>query len=238
MKIIIKPILLLFLILVAYCSQSQVSGFMGKKNVLSAAVFLKSSFVMPNKNGKSGYFSFNDRYSIAYERVITRNKSLQFHATTFETYYNLTGYTDYETAPMYKMSSIAFGGDFIMYQPSHLAPLGAYASFGFDVIISTVDVDTAYFNQLLQYALVFPLYSKTQYTTTHIGVNMKTGVKQIFFNCLSIDFNFQLGAILSGNISGTQEFEDKVEPYLDARVSNRLWGHYLWGVNCAIGYVF
>ncbi len=228
---------ILFFLLLTNTSQSQVSGYMGKRNVVKLGLFMKSSFFMPNKNGESGYFSFNDRYSIEYERVITRNKSIQLRATTFETSYKTWGYEGNETAPLLKMSCKAFGSDFIMYQSSHIAPLGVYASFGFDVIVSTVDVDIDEINEHT-YGLTLFSYPKKELTTTHFGLNAKSGVKQILFNCLSIDFNFQIGCIFSENIVGNAQFEDNVEDYLKDRVGNRLWGHYLWGVNCSVGYLF
>ncbi|NVN94183.1 MAG: hypothetical protein HXX18_02745 [Bacteroidetes bacterium] len=246
MKKIFILISILSLLLVSNISQSQVSGFMGKKNILKLGLFLKSSFVMPNKNGESGYFSFNDRYSIEFERVITRNKSIQLRATTFETLYKTLsgtyGYSDDNADPLLKMSCKDFGADFIIYKSSHIAPLGVYGSFGFDVIISTVDVDTAILNNAFQtyndYGSSFPRYSNTQFTTTHFGLNMKSGVKQIFFNCLSIDFNFQLGVIFSGDVTNETKFENDYDKYLRNRIGNRLWGHYLWGVNCSVGYLF
>jgi hypothetical protein len=240
-----KKIKIVFLIifLISNTLFSQVSGFQGKKNVIAASLFLKSSFVMPNKNGKSGYLSFNDRYSITYERVITRNKSLQIHATSFETQFelglsplNYFYFTSTPSSQFQKMSCNAFGADYIIYAPSHLAPLGAYFSVGFDIINSTVDVDTALFNQYSQYN-TFPLYTNTSFTTTIGAANFKSGVKQIFFNRLSVDFNFHLGLVFSNAWKSTS-FDDDVEAYLKSKIGQRLWGHYLWGVNCAIGIVF
>jgi len=243
MKKIITITLLLFLLLFSYSSQSQVSGYMGKRNIIKLGLFMKSTFLMPNRNGESGYFNFNDRYSIEYERVITRNKSIQFRATTFETLYKtkkyIWGYTEFDPSdPYLKMSCKTFGADFIFYQPLHIAPLGAYSSLGFDVIMTTADVDTAIINSFSDYGMYYPYYTKTNFTATHLGLNIKTGVKQIFFNCLSVDVNFQMGVIFSGNLTGTAEFNNDAEEYLRARIGNRLWGHYSWGVNCSVGYLF
>ncbi|MFZ4399213.1 MAG: hypothetical protein ACOYO1_04190 [Bacteroidales bacterium] len=246
MKIKLITTILFFLLLFSTKSYSQVSGYMGKRNVIKLGLFMKSSFVMPNKNGKSGYFKFNDRYSIEIERVITRNKSIQLRATTFETLYKTLdgtyGYSDPNGDPLLKISCKDFGGDFILYKSSHIAPLGVYSSFGFDIITSTADVDTAVLNNNFQiyasdgYSSV--RYTNTQFTTTHFGLNMKSGVKQIFFNCLSVDFNFQLGVIFSSDVTGETQFEYDYDKYLRSRIGNRLWGHYLWGVNCSIGYLF
>ena len=46
--------LVLFIITVSF-SYSQVSGYMGKRNVLKVGVFLKNSFVFPNRNGENGF---------------------------------------------------------------------------------------------------------------------------------------------------------------------------------------
>ena len=242
MKKILTIIIILFVTFYATTSQSQVSGFIGKRNVLQLGVFMKSSFVMPNRNGESGYFSFNDRYSIAYERVITRNKSIQLHATTFETFYKTFGYKDNASGSLLKMSCKAYGGDFLFYRTSHIAPLGTYISVGFDVIFTTADVDTAELNygfQSYNYdGTSTPGYSNTQFTTTHLGLNIKSGVKQIFFNCLSVDFNFQIGVIFSSDVTGETTFKDDYDKYLKSRIGNRLWGQYLWGVNCSVGYLF
>ena len=244
MKKIYTTIIIISLLFSTNTSHSQVSGFMGKKNILKLGLFMKSSFVMPNKNGESGYFSFNDKYSIEFERVITRNKSIQIHASSFETYYKMFAYSDNTTSPLLKMSCKSYGGDFVFYQSSHIAPLGTYASFGFDVIVSTADVNIDEINSNFSY-YNYDEQSQSEYsypykelTTTHLGLNMKSGVKQIFFNCMSIDFNFQLGVIFSENITGGTEFDNNVEDYIRGRIGNRLWGHYLWGVNCSVGYLF
>jgi len=241
MKKLIITTIVFFLFTFPQIGHSQVSGYMGKHNVLKLGLFMKSSFIMPNKNGKSGYFSFNDRYSIELEHVITRNKSIQLRASTFETFYKTLGYSDNESDPLIKMSCKAFGGDLILYRSSHIAPLGAYIAFGFDIISSTSDVDTAVINSIFNYlyedGTQKPGYTNTQISTTHFGLNMKSGVKQIFFNCLSVDFNFQLGVIFSDNIVGDVQ-KTNAEDYLKGAVGNRLWGHYLWGVNCAVGYLF
>lgn len=244
MKKLFTTIIIISFLLLTNTSYSQVSGFMGKKNILKLGLFMKSSFVMPNKNGESGYFSFNDKYSIEFERVITRNKSIQIHASSFETYYKMLGYSDNTTSPLLKMSCKSYGGDFVMYRSSHIAPLGAYTSVGFDVIVSTADVNIDEINSNYSY-YNYEDQSQSKYSypykeiiTTHMGLNMKSGVKQIFFNSLSIDFNFQLGVIFSENMTGGAEFKDNVEDYIKGRIGNRLWGHYLWGVNCSVGYLF
>jgi hypothetical protein len=254
MKKIFTTTVFFSLLLLTYTSQSQVSGYMGKRNVLKLGLFMKSSFVMPNSNGESGYFSFNDRYSIAFERVLTRNKSIEIHATSFETFYKMFEYTDNESAPMYKMSCKAYGGDFLFYRSSHIAPLGAYTSVGFDVIVTTADVDMTEFKERYDYSSYgfedenqnWFTYSNNNISTTHLGLNMKSGAKQIFFNCLSVDFNFHVGVIFSENIVGESSFDnigqgvfqERFDDYIKGRIGNRLWGHYLWGVNCSVGYLF
>ena len=229
---------ILLLLFFALSSQAQVSGYMGSRNVIKLALFMKSSFVMPNVNGKSGYFSFNDRFSLEYERVISRNKSLAFHVGSFETFYKTYGYSDYESAPLLKMSCKTIGGDYIMYQASHLAPLGAYTSFGFDVIFSKAEVDTAAININSNGGNNYAKFSNTEISTIHLGLNLKSGVKQIFFNHLSLDFNFQLGVIFAENVTGNADFNNNPEEFIKGRIGNRLWGHYLWGVNCSLGYLF
>ncbi len=242
MKHFISTSLIIFILLFTHSSYSQVSGYMGKRNVIKAGIFMKSSFIMPNRNGQSGYFSFNDRYTLEYERVITRNKSIQLRATTFETFYKTLGYTQHTTDPLIKMSCKAIGGDFVLYKSSHIAPLGVYSGFGFDIIFSTADIDTAalnyLFNQISYDGTSSQRYTNTQISTTHLGLNLKSGVKQIFFNCLSVDFNFQMGVIFSDNITGEAKSEENIEDYIKGRIGNRLWGHYLWGVNCSVGYLF
>lgn len=242
MKKILIVTAVFFLFSLTQIAHSQVSGYMGKCNVLKLGLFMKSSFLMPNKNGKSGYFSFNDRYSLEYERVITRNKSIQFRVTSFETYYKTNQYiwgdSDDIGNPLLKMSCKSFGADFIVYRPLHIAPLGVYSSFGIDVIFSKAAVDTALVNSYSNDGMNYLNYKNTEITTTHLGLNLKSGVKQIFFDCLSIDFNFQMGIIFSGNITGEAEMGDNAEEYIKGRIGNRLWGHYLWGVNCSIGYLF
>ena len=243
MKKIFATIIIISLLFITNTSHSQVSGFMGKKNVLKLGLFMKSSFVMPNKNGESGYFSFNDKYSIEFERVLTRNKSFQVHASGFNTYYKMLEYTDNLSGLLLKMNCMAFGGDFVMYRSSHIAPLGAYTSLGFDVIVSKSEVNISEINRMYLYSsdpLDQPRFSYPykELSTTHLGLNVKSGVKQIFFDCLSFDFNFQLGVIFSENMTGGAEFNENVEDYIRGRIGNRLWGHYLWGVNCAVGYLF
>jgi hypothetical protein len=244
MKKIKLIIFSLIIFLISNSVYSQVSGFQGKKNVIAASLFLKSSFYMPNKNGKSGYLSFNDHYSITYERVISRNKSIQFHATSFETNYDpelelgtYNYFTPKSNMPFQKMSCKAFGADILLYTSSHLAPLGAYASLGFDVFISTIDFDTAYYNKYETQTYLLPKFISPKMTTTTGGISFKSGVKQIFFNCISVDFNFQLGMILSKGWEKAN-FNNEMEEYLKDKIKERLWGHYLWGVNCSVGFVF
>lgn len=223
---------------------SQVSGFLGKKNVISASLFMKSSFIMPNKNAKNGYFSFNDHYSIEFERVINRRFSIKVHGTTFDTKFNLVSNDNYNDQYLHDFSTKAIGMDFVWYKQSSLAPLGAYFSTGFDVFFNDVSIDTLKANlgtaDYEYWLLGYQRVNTPNLSVIHAGINIKSGVKQIFFNCISFDLNFQLGAILTKSDLGepVNNYNLGDENVIKERVGTRLWGHYLWGVNCSVGFVF
>lgn len=215
---------------------AQISGFLGKRNIISGSLFMKSSFVMPNKNGKSGYYNFNDHYSIEFERVINRRHSLKLHATYFESRFDLLGLDEKDLLYLNKFSTKAFGADYLIYRNSYIAPLGAYISFGFDVFLSNVNIDTAYLNNNYYDFLNNQRFSITNSNTIHFGGNVKSGIKQIFFNCISFDFNFQLGLIAAE--SDAESYISDEKTFIQNRIGERLWGHYFWGINCSIGFVF
>ena len=217
---------------------AQVSGYRGKKNVISASLFMKNSFVMPNKNGEHGYFSYNDHYSIELERVINRKHSFKFHATTFKTKFMMIADSDDKNFEN-SFSANAFGIDYLWYKPSSIAPLGAYFSAGFDIFQCNVNIDTVKLNTMVNNYYISSYINSNNYSILHYGANIKSGVKQIFFNCLSLDINFQLGFIFSKtDIFSTSDSYELTEKLIDERVGTRLWGHYTWGVNCSLGFVF
>lgn len=241
----IKIVIIIFIFNILNSNISaQVSGFLGKKNVISGSLFMKSSFVMPNKNAQKGYFSFNDHYSLEFERVISRKHSIKIHITTFDTKFNLVNNEDFNDQYLHDFSTKAFGFDYVWYKQSSIAPLGAYLSAGFDVFFCDVSIDTAIVNQgtyFYEYALLGAQRVTTPtLSVMHAGANIKTGVKQIFFNCISFDLNFQIGAILTKSDIGdpVNNYNINDENVIKERVGTRLWGHYLWGVNCSVGFVF
>jgi hypothetical protein len=216
---------------------AQVSGFLGKKNIISANLFMKSSFVMPNKNGENGYFSFNDHYSLEYERVINRKNSIKFHVTSFESMYNLFGNSISIYDNINTFSTKGFGADYVIYRRNHIAPLGAYISVGFDVFMSNVNYDTAAIRSLYPFDL--NLINKNSANTIHFGGNFKSGIKQIFFKCISLDINFHMGLMAADYDKDSYSFNiNEIDSYIGKQIGVRLWGHYLWGVNCSVGYVF
>lgn len=241
MKTIKTLVLIIIISLLSNNNYAQVSGFLGKKNIISGSLFMKSSFVMPNKNGKSGYFSFNDHYSIELERVINRRNSIKLHATSFESMYDLNSGNVYTVNNFNTFSTKSLGADFIFYRKSYIAPLGAYISGGFDVFFSDVNIDTVSTNPDYDNFFNSPKFTFNQTNTVHFGANIKSGVKQIFFNCISLDINFQMGCIFSkpkmpddSIYSGIIASEEDIK----TQIGTRLWGHYLWGVNCSLGFVF
>lgn len=235
-----RSFILVIISLFSINSYAQVSGFLGKKNIISGSLFMKSSFIMPNKNGKSGYFSFNDHYSLEYERVINRRSSVKLHMTSFESMFDLKLGSIYTYDNYNSFTSKAFGADYVIYGNSYIAPLGAYLSGGFDVFFNNISIDTASRNNNIDILLGSPRFDFTECKAVHFGVNLKSGVKQIFFNCISLDINFQMGCIFSKPNIDDVYFDTLTvtEDYIANKVGTRLWGHYLWGVNCSIGYVF
>jgi hypothetical protein len=237
MKTFKTLILIYFFTLLSVNVMAQVSGFLGKKNIISANLFIKSSFVMPNKNGENGYLSFNDHYSIEYERVINRRNSIKFHLTTFESMYNLFGNSINIYDNINTFSTKGFGADYVIYRRNYIAPLGAYISVGFDVFMSNVNYDTAVIRSLYPFDLND--LNKNSSNTIHFGGNFKSGIKQIFFKCISMDINFQLGLLAADYDDDSYAFNiNEIDSYIRKQVGVRLWGHYLWGVNCSVGYVF
>ncbi len=238
----LKIVLIIFIINIINNSiTAQVSGFLGKKNVISGSLFMKSSFFMPNKNAQKGYFSFNDHYSLEFERVISRKHSIKLHATSFETKFNLISNDDFNDKYLHDFSAKAIGADFVWYKQSSIAPLGAYFSAGFDVFFCDISIDTTIANAGIDYMYGWQeRVTTTSLSLIHSGANIKTGVKQIFFNCISFDLNFQFGVILSESDIGSTEnnYNLNDEDIISKRVGTRLWGHYLWGVNCSVGFVF
>jgi hypothetical protein len=244
MKIIKTISLFIIISLLSTNGFTQISGYLGKKNIISGSLFMKSSFSMPNKTGKNGYFSFNDHYSLEYERVINRISSIKLHLTSFESRYNIMGEEIVDLSELNTFSTKALGIDYLFYRNSYLAPLGIYFSAGFDVFLSDVNVDTASINNNYAYYLSGQRFEFDQINTVHLGLNFKSGVKQIFFNCISFDVNFQLGAIFAKpatvdyEFSGYSDNSATSEKYIKDVIGSRLWGHYAWGVNCSVGFVF
>ncbi len=251
--------LVLFIITVSF-SYSQVSGYMGKRNVLKVGVFLKNSFVFPNRNGENGFMSFNDKYSFEFERVINRKQSLLLHASYFQTKLSFKdvdgkpsrlisdGFSNYElTYPseeyMPEMDGFGFGIDYRIYKTSHLAPLGAYVSFGVDYFLLDAVINKIEYYQLEDYENPDNL-SMPESQRGVFGVNMKWGTQQVFFDKITFESSFHLGFLFAGigkefdySYSGGL-VQTENNDFLKYQMARRMFAHYLWGVTFSVGYLF
>ena len=227
---------------------------MGKRNVLKVGVFLKNSFEFPNRNGENGFMSFNDKYSLEFERVINRKQSVLIHASYFQTKLSfiglsnipqrltLVGFNNYYqiSCPpsdyMPEMDGLGFGVDYRIYKTSHLAPLGAYISFGVDYFLLDAVINKIEYYQLG--ANENPdNFSMPESQRGAFGVNVKWGIQQVFFNKIAFESSFHLGFLLAGI---GKEFDYSYSGELDFlkyQMARRMFSHYLWGVTFSVGYL-
>lgn len=252
--------LVLFIITVSF-SYSQVSGYMGKRNILKVGVFLKNSFVFPNRNGENGFMSFNDKYSFEFERVINRKQSLLLHASYFQTKLSFNdlnnkpqrfiqvGFNNYYQISypsgdyMPEMDGVGVGVDYRIYKTSHLAPLGAYVSFGVDYFVLD-----AVINKFEYYQLGVnenpDNFSMPESQRDVFGVNVKWGTQQVFFDKITFESSFHLGFLFAGigkefdySYSGGL-VQTENNDFLKYQMARRMFAHYLWGVTFSVGYLF
>jgi hypothetical protein len=244
-----RKIILLLLVLSGLYTQAQVSGYQGKRLLLSYDEFFMSALSGPNQNGNNGFASFNLHNRVSIDYVLSRGLSLGVDYHFFNTCFQLPdasidyfdpSYGGFNTANLVTDGMLAYssvtgiGIHLKKYFTNNIAPLGNYFEFGIIDFFQDVTYDKVKLKaQNPDVALSIPNYSP--YSSG--ALNISYGKKSIFFNCLVLDYGMQSGIVFNG-ITPTirqQEYYHDMNTYLQEPARMRLLSHFLFNIHVGVG---
>lgn len=189
MKNIFSLALAFFLLASISTFAQKAPGYMGKRWSVGGSIQFMSAFRGPNKNGKSGFFSLNDQYSIDIEYATQRKAAWKFSYGFYKTLKDYKKVEEYDLNDDYYIPSAitseldvkSFSLEYRMYHSS-IAPYGKYLGV-------FANYKSIQLNQN-EYLKTFEKSKQLKYDDpiTLVSIGVSFGKQRIFFDRIVLDY--------------------------------------------------
>ncbi len=251
-------VFILSITLVVSSVHAQVSGYMGKRYLLTAEGLFSPAILNPNFNTNSGLTCFNFTKALSFDYVLNRKKMLgltfQIYNTTFDANKGILEYTYfdpenqsycqvYEEGNGYaEIFGYNIGINIKMFTSDWIAPLGRYVQFEAFYMNYTVSEvsklsfgDINDFEDYYYYEMAQPdLDAKSFYK--NILLTFSTGKERIIYNRIVLRRGFQTGFIFSGLPGEPFKVDRYTEStFVKKMTRERLYCHFLINFRFGVG---
>jgi len=250
-----KIFVIILLLSINFNSYSQVSGYLGKKFIISYTPEITYSLTNPNYKGNCVFdvklhpFAINMKHNGTVEYVVARNLSLgvdfmywktNFYLKNNFSYHNINDPTQSGTfngkfGQQGIVKVMGFGAYIKIFKRS-LAPLGAYTKIKTMLInYSPTATDTS-FSYMNKSELAYIQPSKKSYQGIFISATW--GKHRIIKNLIVLDMGFEIGTCFCGGMKyliSKNSYSGIASEYLKTESGARIFGGMLINFNIGIG---